>query len=379
MERYSQPFYAAKIGPIVSGFRIHSELLFGNICRRPFPANTPTADPQLIFSPNGKKLLLSRAGDLDRPEMWLLPYPSGGSPPRHILSGLNAGATPHAGWLPDNRHIVTSLSPNRLSGEHLWIADAESDHLEPLTNGPHSERDPAVSPDGSRVLYTEHSRTFDIASVSVEDGSTKILVGTGHEEHKPAWAARQAKLTWVTERSGSPEIWMRNVDGSDRPVITTQDFAAGTTDAFTNPALSPEGDRIIYGRIDSAGVIQLWVSALAGGSPSRLTNNPPAIAEFPSNWSPDGKGYVYLQVTNGKVDLATVKTSGNATPTVLKGNVNWFFLPDWSPTGEWITYHDDRGAELISPDGKTGKSLGNINTSVSRILKGREKALRNWA
>jgi Tol biopolymer transport system component len=97
-------------------------------------------------------------------------------------------------------------------------------------------------------------------------------------------------------------------------------------------------------------------------SDARVNNNPPAITEFPSNWSPDGKGCVYLQITNGKADLATVKTSGNATPTVLKGNVNWFLLPDWSSTGEWITYHDDRGAELISPDGKTGKSLGNINT-----------------
>jgi hypothetical protein len=27
------------------------------------------------------------------------------------------------------------------------------------------------------------------------------------------------------------------------------------------------------------------------------------------------------------------------------------FLPDWSPTGEWITYYDDAGAGLISPDG----------------------------
>jgi Tol biopolymer transport system component len=326
----------------------------------PFASKHAYGRPQLSFSPDGEKLLFNRAGDLDKPEMWLLPYPSGGSLPRRLLPGLTAGVTPHVGWLPDNRHVVTSLSPNRLLAEHLWIADTQSDHLEPLTNGAHSERYPAVSPDGSRVLYTEHSRTFDIASVSIEDGSASILVGAGHQEHKPAWAAKTAKLIWVSERSGSPEIWMRNVDGSDRPIVTTQDFAAGTTRGFNNPGLSPEGDRLIYGRIDSDGVIQLWVSALAGGSPARLTNNPAAIAEYASNWSPDGKEYVYLQVTNGKVDLATVKTSGNATPTMLKANVYSNFLPDWSPTGEWITYQDDRGAAMISPDGKSVKSLGNI-------------------
>jgi serine/threonine protein kinase len=339
----------------------------------PFSSKHTYGRPQLIFSPNGKELLFSRAGDLDRPEMWLLPYPAGGSLPRQLLAGLKAGATPHVGWLPDNRHLVTSLSPDRLSAEHLWILDTGSNHLEPLTNGPHSERYPAVSPDGSRVLYTEYSRTFDVASVSVEDGSASVLVAAGHLEHKPAWAAKQAKLTWVSERSGSPEIWMRNVDGSDRPVVTTQDFAADTTDSFTNPALSPEGDRLIYGRIDTAGVIQLWVSALGGGSPARLTNNPPAVAEFPSNWSPDGKEYVYLQVTNGTVELATIKTSGNAPPTILKRNVDWFLLPDWSPTGQWITYHDSGGAELISPDGKSGKPVGDLKTHYLAFSKDGKK------
>ncbi len=37
-------------------------------------------------------------------------------------------------------------------------------------------------------------------------------------------------------------------------------------------------------------------------------------------------------------------------------------LPDWSPTGEWITFHDDSGWNLVSPDGKTIKALGKIET-----------------
>jgi len=58
----------------------------------------------------------------------------------------------------------------------------------------------------------------------------------------------------------------------------------------------------------------------------------------------------------------TVKTSGDATPSVLKKDIDELYLPDWSPAGDWITYRDDRGWNLISPDGKTAKFLGKIET-----------------
>ena len=57
-----------------------------------------------------------------------------------------------------------------------------------------------------------------------------------------------------------------------------------------------------------------------------------------------------------------VKTSGNATPSVLKKDIKGLYIPDWSPTGEWITYRDKDGWWLISPDGKTSKSLGKVET-----------------
>jgi hypothetical protein len=54
-----------------------------------------------------------------------------------------------------------------------------------------------------------------------------------------------------------------------------------------------------------------------------------------------------------------VKTSGNATPETLKNDVD-SEIPDWSPAGNWITFKDDRGWNLITPDGKTSKALGRI-------------------
>ena len=57
-----------------------------------------------------------------------------------------------------------------------------------------------------------------------------------------------------------------------------------------------------------------------------------------------------------------VKTSGNAAPVVLRDGVSDANLPDWSPSGDWITFNDDKGWNLISPDGKNSKFLGKIDS-----------------
>ena len=159
--------------------------------------------------------------------------------------------SPSFSWLPDNRHIVVSLVTDENSLSHLWIADTASNDLTPLTTGPNRELFPVVSPDGKSILYDQDASHYDVVSVSVEDGTAKTLITTGHDEVMAAWAANQAKLAWVTDRSGPGEIWVRSLDGSDRPVVTAADFPAGTNKSFMNPSLSPDGDRLIYTRCRS--------------------------------------------------------------------------------------------------------------------------------
>jgi len=171
-----------------------------------------------------------------------------------------------------------------------------------------------------------------------------------------AWAAKAQKLAWVTNRSGSDEIWVRSPDGADRPVVTAANSPDGRNSGLMNPALSPDGERLIFTRVDSDGVNRLWMMSLAGGSPIRLTNLEPS-SEYGGGWSPDGSRFAYLQEISGNWSLMTVKASGNAMPVELKKDVS-APLPAWSPDGSWITYHDKGGWNVISPDGKSTKSLG---------------------
>jgi Tol biopolymer transport system component len=221
---------------------------------------------------------------------------------------------------------------------------------------------PAVAPDGKSLLYTQGAYSLDVVSVSLLDGSAKTLISTGRLESMAAWSAKAEKLAWVTNRSGPLEIWVRSSDGAERPLVTAAEFPDGLNKWFMTPTVSPDGNRLIFTRFDSNDVGRNWMMSLAGGSPVRLSNAEPS-SEFGGAWSPDGSRFIYLQFFNGKDSLMAVRTSGNAAPVELRKDVAGS-LPAWSPLGDWVTFRDEKGWNLISPDGKTTRFLAKINASA---------------
>jgi hypothetical protein len=102
-------------------------------------------------------------------------------------------------------------------------------------------------------------------------------------------------------------------------------------------------------------VARLWISAVAGGSPIRVTTDNQSGAEFAGAWSPEGGWFAYYVLVDGKLNLMRVQTNGEAAPLLIKAGVpNDAPLPDWSPAGNWIV----AGSLLIAPNGKTERSIG---------------------
>ncbi|HLK70200.1 MAG TPA: protein kinase [Bryobacteraceae bacterium] len=317
-------------------------------------------DTVIRFSPDGKKLLVFLKNEKSHDEAWLMPYPPDpAKPPKLLLAGMRSySGTPRFSWLPDSRHIVLSYQPAAGTPSQLWLADTDSGKLLALTSGTTGHFTSSVSPDGGRLIFAEHSGNSDVVSVDVEHATAQRLIATQRDEYMPAWAAKRPLLVYVTDRNGPQEIWLHSADGSDRPLVTGRDFPTDATQWFISPALSPEGDRVIYGRNDSQGRIQMWISSLSGGAPVPLSADS-ASAEFPGSWSPDGAWFVYLATHNGKMDLMKIKTTGQSTPSVLKAEALCPEVPSWSPAGDSILC----GNDLYTPDGTLIRSLGDHHTT----------------
>ena len=322
----------------------------------PFAARFGVGTPMVKFSPDGTQILVLRDAGAGE-EAWLMPYPANAAnPPHRILQNLPLGGTT-CSWMPNNRHVVLSTSPG-IAPQQLYMADTVSGAFALLSSGTTPQRLPAVSPDGSKLVFVETPRDFDIVSMNLATAVVAPLIATTRNENQPAWASRESAMVYVTDRTGLAEIWWHKAGQMDRPLVSPRDFPPNTTILLMTPILSPEATRVIYMRLERTGPGRLWISAVAGGSPVQLVKDS-AERERAGSWSPDGKWVVYIHESkDGRMSLNKVKTTGQAEAEVLKADINpvgnW--LPVWSPAGDWILYVDG-GVKLISPDGKTTRDL----------------------
>ncbi len=279
------------------------------------------------------------------------------------MKSLNSfGSTPRWSWFPGGRSGIVSLVNEQ--GGRLWFAGVHSGPARKLTTGTsaESESQPALSPDGKKMLFVQAKADYMIVSTSLADATVKRVISSEMPTGMPEWALHHDQFVYDSFRNGSSAIWMRS-EGWDRLIVTGEAFPPGTTNGFSTPALSPGADRVAYTRDDKDRQFQTWISSVSGGPPVRLTNDKDMV-ERGGSWSPDGARMVYLQFHDGQAFLMVVNTTGEATPVMLRQGVS-NRLPEWSPDGLWISFFDPAdgvGWSVISPDGKTVRSYGESTT-----------------
>jgi TolB protein len=201
------------------------------------------------------------------------------------------------------------------------------------------------------------------------------------------------EIAFISNRSGSKEVFVMNADGSD--------LRAATHNRSINsfPSWSPSGQEIIYtsyryrnrphlfmltrgrkspGRIlrnlDSGaplyrgvfapsgdrlalvmsldGATEILTVGRNGRNLRRLTRN--RIIDISPTWSPDGKRIAFVSDRTGSPQLYVMDRDGSDVRRLtFSGSYNT--APAWSPDGRWIAYESRVGSQfdiwLIDPEG----------------------------
>lgn len=260
---------------------------------------------------------------------------------------------PYFDWLSDSRRIVAAVEQRVSQGLHLSILDTKTGAATPLTSGAGSENTPAVSPDGRRIAYSMQDANFDLVETPIDGSPARPLLATTRNEMEPAWSPTNAEFTFVTDRSGRPEIWRRSQDGSwELPLVTEDTFPEGGTQTLRMPVYSPDGQRIAFERVVATGS-RILIATLAGGTPVQMTaakgtNTAPT-------WSPDGEWIAFALGSPGGWSLAKARVGVAAPPVIIREKIAPFTHPQWSPNNRWIACNTPEGLTVVAPDGKSLK------------------------
>ena len=156
------------------------------------------------FSPDGGQLVFTsmRGGTND---LWVLDL-DGGELRR--LTDL-PGSEWHPRWCPDGTRIL--FTSDRGGEANLWVIGTDGTRLTQLTTRPGPPADRGVwSPDGSRVAYQSGG---DLWVITASGGEPERLTEFSGQEGNPAWSPDGRTIAFVSDRAGSLDIWVLEVDG----------------------------------------------------------------------------------------------------------------------------------------------------------------------
>ncbi len=158
-----------------------------------------------------------------------------------------------------------------------------------------------VSPDGRLVAF---DLLGDIYTMPVAGGTpTRIADGLAFE-HQPRFSPDGRRVAFTSDRGGGDNIWVMNLDGSDKRQVTKEDFRL-----LGQPTWSPDG-RFIAARKHfttgrSLGTGEVWLYHASGGGGVQLVKRASEQLQKELGepvYAPDGKSIYYTRnVTPGPV------------------------------------------------------------------------------
>ena len=211
----------------------------------------------------------------------------------------------------------------------------------------HSDLRAPDNPDGRNHVFT-----IDLATRKV----TQLTSGGKHHDQHPKWSPDGKRISFVSSRSGSFDLYVMNADGTNVTRVT--DHKANDYD----PIWMPDGQSLIFSseRDSRSDLYRVW---LADRRVDRLTHHFVGRAIMPSI-SPDGKSVAFAAQTLQRMnfwdfqihilDLATGKSRALDAP----GGTCW---PSWSPDGRLIAnvalHAEPSRLQIRTPTGEQSREL----------------------
>jgi Tol biopolymer transport system component/DNA-binding winged helix-turn-helix (wHTH) protein len=216
----------------------------------------------------------------------------------------------------------------------------------PAVPAPSEQTTPPVVRDAATEPAAAGWRAVREVTATVETQNAPQTMAT---RRRPAFRASHALVAAAVVTLGAGLLWWWQ---RDRPLqLGEQRLIAASVAPRRTPSYSPDGASVSYVAPDSAGVQQIWVQSLAGGTPLQITNGKSSASR--PRWLPGSNQILFARASEG---LWTVPATGGTPTRLIERGTN----PNVSRDGRRIVFEDQRTLWTAAPDGSQVERVGGV-------------------
>ncbi len=319
--------------------------------------DTPWVDTQPAFSPDGQQIAFRS----EREGGGIFVMGATGESVRRVTdSGHNPA------WSPDGKEIVLAtegvLEPGmRMSKSQIWRVGLATGERRLLSPGDAVQ--PSWSPNGRRIAYwgVVHEKSErGVWTVPAEGGKAVQVLSDRSLTWNPVWSPDGAWLYFISDRSGSLNLWRIGIDQDSGRVSGAPEPVTSSSQSIRFLTLSRDGSRIAYAtdeRRDSLEARTFDAERLAPGGEAVPLVGAKAVRSVDP--SPDGQWLAFDTLPPGE-DLYLVRADGSGLRQLTRDE-HRDRIPRWSPDGRLLLFYSNRSgryeAWAVPPDGSRVEQL----------------------
>jgi PGF-pre-PGF domain-containing protein len=273
------------------------------------------------LNPNGTELIVTKS-DGFQSDLYRIDMNSGIATP---ITNDPQKSEGWGAWCRLGRKIIhTQELPG--SPSQLWIVDRDGSNKTRLGTSENIGTGKDWYPLGLRVIYSANNSKEkpDLWTIEWYGTNQTQLTDTSYGEWNPAFSPDGKQIVYVSDEGGSPELWLRDIQGNYRVKLTEN---LGILDAY--PKWSPDGSKIVFTGHSSNSSSDIAVIELASSAEI-----------FPSPKIIDVKIEPFSTISENEVANISV-TVRNEGKNASEGHISVSF-----PNGEIIERMEGTGSDI---------------------------------
>jgi Tol biopolymer transport system component len=189
---------------------------------------------------------------------------------------------------------------------------------------------------GQIAFASNRSGLPQIWVVNADGTGLRQVTDTQQGACQPDWSPDGEQIVFISPCDNHREVYtgsslfIINQDGTDLTPLPT--VGGGDYD----PSWSPDGEKIVFTSLREFGHPQLYLMDLEDRSVERVSDSD--YWDLQASWSVDGKQIIFISTRNGPYQIWIMEADGSLPIrfSLSGGRKNTY--PDWSPDGQVIVY-----------------------------------------